>query len=128
MAVTAKFVPEQIDLLPNTPSTFALRLYNDDAATRIVTLAASGDLSEHVRFDSSTASVDTNQIVDVLVTAFVPATVEAGTYTISTDVAIDGEPPSNEPGIEAATGPADAAAKGLFRIACAAGRVAVETA
>ena len=103
MAVTAKFVPEQIDLLPNTPSTFALRLYNDDAATRIVTLAASGDLSEHVRFDSSTASVDTNQIVDVLVTAFVPATVEAGTYTISTDVAIDGEPPSNEPGIEAAT-------------------------
>jgi 2-keto-3-deoxy-galactonokinase len=31
-------------------------------------------------------------------------------------------------GIEAATGPADAAAKGLFRIACAAGRVAVETA
>jgi len=31
-------------------------------------------------------------------------------------------------GIEAATGPADAAATGLFRIACAAGLVAVETA
>ena len=48
MAVTAKFVPEQIELLPNTPSTLTLRLYNDDAVARTVTLTASGDLHEHL--------------------------------------------------------------------------------
>ena len=127
MAVTAKFVPEQIELLPNAPSTLTLRLYNDDAETRTVTLTASGNLSDYVRFDSSTATVDTNQIVDVPVTVLVPSTVEAGTYAISTDVTIveepvdgeqmDGEPAHDKPGVEAATATAVVEAHSDYTIA-----------
>ena len=137
MAVTAKFVPEQIELLPNTPATLTLRLYNDDAETRTVTLAASGDLSDYVRLDSSTATVDTNQIVDVSVSVFVPSTVVAGTYTISADVAIvqdsldgeatdseatdsaatDGEAAHDQPGVEAATATAVVLAHSDYTIA-----------
>ncbi len=122
MAVTAKFVPEQIDLLPNTPSTLTLRLYNDDAEARTVTLTASGDLHEHVRLDSSTAILDTNQIVDVPVNVFVPSTVGAGTYTISTAVAIveepvDGEAAQDQPGVDAATATAVVEARSDYTIA-----------
>jgi len=127
MAVTAKFVPEQIELLPNTPTTLTLRLYNDDAETRTVTLTASGNLSDYVRFDSSTATVDTNQIVDVPVTVLVPSTVEAGTYAISTDVTIveepvdgepmDGEPAHDKPDVEAATATAVVEAHSDYTIA-----------
>lgn len=96
MAVTAKFIPEQIELLPNTPATLMLRLYNDDEEARTVTLAASGDLSSFVRIDVATVIVDTNQIVDVPVAVFVPSTVEPGTYTISADVSIAPEPVHGE--------------------------------
>ncbi len=87
MAVTAKFVPDRVDLLPNTPSTLTLRLYND-GDRRDVTLTATGDLAEHVSLDSSAATVDTNQIVDVLVTVFAPATVPAGSYALGVEATV----------------------------------------
>ena len=34
MAVTAKLVPDRIELLPNTPTTLTLRLYNGDDVRR----------------------------------------------------------------------------------------------
>ena len=89
MAVTAKFVPDRVDLLPNTPSTLTLRLYND-GDRHDVTLAVTGDLAEHVTLDSSTATVDTNQIVDVQVTVFAPATVSAGSYALGVEATVRG--------------------------------------
>jgi len=91
MAVTAKFVPERIGLASNAPSTLTLRLYNDDDVAREVSIAVSGDLSDHVRLDSSAVTVETNQIVDVLATVFAPSTLEAGTYAIRADVQVGGD-------------------------------------
>ncbi len=88
MAVTAKLVPDRIDLHPNTPTTLTLRLYNGDDGQRDVTLAASGDLIEHVRLDASNATIDANQILDVPVTVFAPSTVHAGTYSIVAEVTV----------------------------------------
>ena len=88
MSVTAKFVPDHIEVLPNTPTTLTLRLYNDDANTRDVTLSVSGDLGDNVRLDSATATIETNQIVDVAVTVLAPPSIEAGTYTITTEVGL----------------------------------------
>jgi hypothetical protein len=88
MAVTAKFVPDLIEALPNAPTTLTLRLYNDDADTREVSLSVSGDLGEHVQLASSTATVETNQIVDVAVTVLAPPTVAAGSYSIIAEVGL----------------------------------------
>ena len=88
MSVTARFVPDHIEVLPNTPTTLTLRLYNDDADTREVTLSVSGDLGDNVRLDSTTATIETNQIVDVAVTVLAPPSIEAGTYTITTEVGL----------------------------------------
>ena len=82
MAVTAKFVPDRIDLLPNTPTTVMLRLYNGHDDRCEVSLATSGTLNDHVRLDSAIVTLDPNQIVDVPATVFAPPTVHAGTYTI----------------------------------------------
>jgi len=108
MAVTAKLVPDRIELLPNTPTTLMLRLYNGDDARREVTVATSGDLIEHIQLDTSTATIDTNQIVDVLVTVFAPSTLHAGTYAINADVTIGTNAASagdhsNEPGVVVAS-------------------------
>jgi len=97
MAITAKFVPEQIELLPNTPTTLTLRLYNDDAETREVTLSVSGGLGEHVRLESTTATIETNQIVDIAVTLLAPSTVEAGAYAIAAEVGLGATGPDQEP-------------------------------
>ncbi len=88
MAVTAKFVTDRIDALPNAAAALTLRLYNDDATSRGVTLTPSGDLRDHVRFDRTSATLETNQIVDVTVTVVVPPTVAAGTYTLIVDVEV----------------------------------------
>lgn len=122
MVLTAKFVPEHIDVLPNVTTTTTLRLYNDDADTREVALAVSGDLGEHVRLDSATASIETNQIVDVLVTVFAPSAVEAGSYTIAADVgpvaAEGGEQPDDRPdALAVATATVEVAAHSDFTIA-----------
>ena len=97
MAVTAKFVPDLIEVLPSTPTTLVLRLYNDDADTREVTLSVSGDLGEHVRLDSAIATIETNQIVDVTVNLVAPPTVEAGTYTITAEVGLGAVVVDQEP-------------------------------
>ena len=104
MPVTAKLVPDRIELLPNTPTTLTLRLYNGDDVARDVTMSASGDLTDHVRLDTSAATIDTNQIVDIPVTVFAPSTVHAGTYAISADVAV-GAPTPTRPLATARPGP-----------------------
>ena len=88
MAVTAKLVPDRIELIPNMPTTLTLRLYNGDDVRRDVTLSTSGDLSDHIRLDTSSATIDTNQIVDIPVTVSAPPTIHAGTYAINADVAV----------------------------------------
>ena len=88
MAVTAKFVPDRIDLLPNTPATMTLRLYNSHDERREVSLVASGPLNDHVRLDSAIVTIDPNQIVDVAAAVFAPPTVPAGTYTIDVQATV----------------------------------------
>jgi hypothetical protein len=101
MAVTAKFVPERIDLLPNTPTTMTLRLYNGHDERREVSLVASGPLNDHVRLDSAIVTLDPNQIVDVPAAVFAPPTVQAGTYTIDVHATVanaSGSPTDGEHG------------------------------
>jgi hypothetical protein len=86
MPVTAKFVPEHIEMMPNVTTTSTLRLYNDDAETRAVVLSVAGDFGNHARLEATTATIETNQIVDVAVTLFAPSTVEAGGYSIGAEV------------------------------------------
>jgi hypothetical protein len=86
MPVTAKFVPEHSELLPNVTTTSTLRLYNDDDDPRAVVLSLAGDFGDHARLESTTATIETNQIVDVSVTLFAPSTVEAGSYSIVAEV------------------------------------------
>ncbi len=100
MAVTASFAPEQIDLLPNVTATSTLRLYSDEPDTRTVALSVSGEFSEHARLESTTVTIETNQIVDVVVTLFAPSTVAAGSYTLTAEVtpaALDTDEPVDEP-------------------------------
>ncbi|HUV17627.1 MAG TPA: hypothetical protein VMW33_04010 [Ilumatobacteraceae bacterium] len=90
MAVTANFVPDRIDLLPNTPATMTLRLYNGDDERREVSLVASGPLNDHVRLDSAIVTLDPNQIVDVPTAVFAPPTVAADSYTIAVQATVGG--------------------------------------
>lgn len=96
MAVTATFVADLIEVLPNVSATLTLRLYSDDPVTRDVTITLSGDLSDHVKLDASAAILETNQIVDIPVTVFAPSTVEAGTYTIDAKVHVGAMQPTPE--------------------------------
>ncbi len=97
MAVTAKFVPDRIEVLPNTPTTMTLRLYNgDDESARGVT-GHVGDLSEHVRLDSDdrTHSSPTRSST-CQVTVFAPSSLQAGTYTIDVEATVgtgEAQPP-----------------------------------
>jgi hypothetical protein len=88
MAVTAKFVTDRIDALPNVAAALTLRLYNDDAEPRQVTLSASGELQDHTKLDLTSANLETNQIVDVPVTVFLPSSVEAGTHTLTAEIQV----------------------------------------
>lgn len=88
MSVTAKFVPERINLFPNVPTTVTLRLYNGDVDVRRVTMSLTGDLVGVVSLDATEATLETNQIVDVNLTIEVPSTVEAGVHTVSVEVAL----------------------------------------
>lgn len=88
MAVTAKFVPDRIDLLPNTPTTSTLRLYNGHNERREVSLATSGELHDHLRLDTAAVTLDANQILDVPATLFAPSTVHAGTYTVTAEATV----------------------------------------
>jgi hypothetical protein len=78
MPVTAKFMPESIELVPGATTTLTLRLHNNEEAPQVVNLQASGDLAEFVALDVSTAAIESNQIFDVPVSIQVGPTVEAG--------------------------------------------------
>ena len=118
MAVTAKFVPDRIDLLPNTPATMTLRLYNGHDERREVTLVASGPLNDHVRLDSAIVTLDPNQIVDVAAAVFAPPTVAAGTYTIDVQatVATASEPPPDGDNSGPPTAPEVVVANGTVEV------------
>jgi hypothetical protein len=73
MPVTAKFVPDSIQLVPGTPTSLSLRLHNSEEHPQVVHLSRSGDLVDHVRLDVDNAAIEPNQIFDV------PVTVEVGT-------------------------------------------------
>jgi hypothetical protein len=127
MAVTAKFVPERIDLLPNTPATMTLRLYNGHDERREVSLVASGPLNDHVRLDTAIVTLDPNQIVDVPAAVFAPPTVEAGTYTVAVESTVgtasgpspDGESsgPPTAPEVVVASGTVDIGVHSDYSIA-----------
>ena len=89
MAVTAKFVTDRVEVLPNVAAALTLRLYNDDATTRPVTFAAAGDLGQHTKLEMSSATLETNQIVDIPVTMLLPSTVEAGTHQLTVEVKVE---------------------------------------
>ena len=127
MAVTAKLVPDRIDLLPNTPTTMALRLYNGHEERREVSLTTSGTLADHVRLDSAIVTIDPNQIVDLQVAVFAPPTLQAGTYTIDVQAtaATEGAPspeaanggPPTAPEVVVANGTAEISAHSDYTIA-----------
>jgi hypothetical protein len=86
MPVTAKFMPESIELVPGAPTTLTLRLHNSEEAPQVVNLQASGDLAEFVALDVSTAAIESNQIFDIPVSIEVGPTVEAGTRQPTVDL------------------------------------------
>jgi hypothetical protein len=122
MPVTAKFVPEHIELLPNVTTTSTVRLYNDDGDPRAVVLSVAGDFGDHARLASTTATIETNQIVDVAVTMFAPSTLEAGSYSIVAEVGSapvdEGEQPEQPAGaLAVATASVDVVAHNDYSIA-----------
>ena len=78
MPVTAKFVPDSIELVPGTPTSLSLRLYNGEERPQVVHLVRSGDLVDHVTLEVDTAAIEPNQIFDVPVTVEVGTSVAAG--------------------------------------------------
>ena len=78
MPVTAKFIPESIQLVPGAPTTLTLRLHNNEEAPQVVNLQPSGDLAEFVTLDVDTAAIESNQIFDIPVSIEVGPHVAAG--------------------------------------------------
>ncbi len=78
MPVTAKFLPESIELVSGVPTTLTLRLHNNEEAPQVVNLKPSGDLAEFVALDVSTAAIQSNQIFDIPVSIEVGPAIEAG--------------------------------------------------
>ncbi len=78
MPVTAKFVPDSIQLVPGTPTSLSLRLHNSEENPQVVHLSRSGDLVDHVTLDVDNAAIEPNQIFDIPVTVEVGTNVAAG--------------------------------------------------
>ncbi len=78
MPVTAKFIPESIELVPGAPTTLTLRLHNNEEAPQVVNLQPSGDLAEFVALDVTTAAIEPNQIFDIAVSIGVSPHLAAG--------------------------------------------------
>ena len=72
MPVSARFVPESIELVPGTPTSLSLRLHNSEAEPQVVHLSRAGDLVDYVTLDVDNAAIEPNQIFDI------PVTVEVG--------------------------------------------------
>ena len=96
MALTARFVPDIVELFPNVATTLALRISNADAEARQVAVSLSGDFGEFVRMDSATATIQTNQTVDCVVTALAPSTVGPGRYSLVAEL-LASDPSADHP-------------------------------
>jgi hypothetical protein len=81
MPVSAKFVPESIELVPGMPTSLSLRLHNSEAEPQIVHLSRAGDLVDNVTLEVDTAAIEPNQIFDVPVTVEVGTGVAAGEHS-----------------------------------------------
>jgi hypothetical protein len=92
MPVSARFTPESVQLFPGASTTASLRLHNNGGETATVTLGATGDLAEHLRLDSTTATLEPNQTVDVGVEVQTTPTVLAARYAPGVEVTGDGDP------------------------------------
>ena len=86
MPVTAKFVPDSIQLVPGTPTSVSLRLHNNEEAPQAVHLAGSGELADLVTLEIDDAAIAPNQIFDVPVTVEVGPTVAAGERRHTVDI------------------------------------------
>ncbi len=104
MPVTAKFIPESIELVPGAPTTLTLRLHNNEEAPQVVHLQSSGDLAEFVALDVDTAAIDSNQIFDI------PVSIEVGRH-----VAAGGRQPAVELTSECGSATATVAAEIIAR-------------
>jgi hypothetical protein len=78
MPVTARFIPESIELVPGAPTTLTLQLHNDEEAPQVVHLQPSGDLAEFVALDVTTAAIESNQTFDIAVSIEVGPEVAPG--------------------------------------------------
>ncbi len=117
MAVTAKFVTDRVEALPNVAAALTLRLYNDDPTTRPVTFAPSGDLSGYTRLGSNSATLETNQIVDVPVTVLLPSTVDAGVHTLTVEVQVEPDAENGSAGHLVATATIDVPSHSDYTVA-----------
>lgn len=88
MAVTATFVSEHIEVLPNVPTAATVRICNGDDAPRDVSLSSTADLADHLHLEPTTARLEPDEISDVTVTIMVPSTVGAGSYRIAVEADI----------------------------------------
>ncbi len=86
MPVTAKFVPESIQLVPGTPTPVSLRLHNNEQEPQAVHLAVSDELAGLVTLELENAAIEPNQIFDVPVTVEVGPTVAAGERHPTVDI------------------------------------------
>jgi hypothetical protein len=78
MPVTAKFVPDSIQLVPGAPTSVSLRLHNNEDQPQAVHLAVPGEVADLVTLELDDAAIEPNQIFDVPVTLEVGPTVPAG--------------------------------------------------
>ncbi len=86
MPVTAKFVPDSIQLVPGTPTPVSLRLHNNEEEPQAVHLAVSSELASLVKLEIDDAAIEPNQIFDVPVMVEVGPTVAAGERRPTVDI------------------------------------------
>jgi hypothetical protein len=112
MAVTAKFVSEHIEVLPNVPTSATVRLYNGDDVAREVALSSSADLGDHLRLEPTSVRLEPNEIADATVTIEIPSSVESGTYQIAVeaDIGLADTATGDGPGSPASATPSAATA------------------
>ena len=86
MPVTAKFVPDSVELVPGTPTSLSLRLHNSEEEPQVVHLVRSGDLVDHLKLEVDEVTIEPNQIVDIPVTVEVASDLAAGKQSPSVEL------------------------------------------
>ncbi len=81
MPVTARFVPDTVDLLPDAPNALTLRLHNNEQTAQAVRLESTGDLADSIVLGVDTAAVEPNQTFDIAVTVAVGSDAAAGPHS-----------------------------------------------